>query len=414
MVLVISSLNPYGLHPVSARTYLLMLLNIGSFVLGFAVMRVKFNSDLIKKGVPSGVNEFLQSKKLKILLIICVSSTLYIYYLQSSVVVLYNLGYLRDNFYELMFEGKSWLAFLYVCILSPMFDILLIVFFYLVIYCRRWKYIYSMLAFIIPFVFLAGGRTRAMMLSVYFLFACISNCLLNEFPETKKKLVFGRRQILLVSIMIIGLFSVFVYTSSLRLGNTEASKDAMKMGLEKSLTQMCTYSVGPIRAFDYALDHNYLEKIGGYKYGRATIGGLESFIERTLRHGAMIDFQSVTKETVQYLQENDIVIGKGNENSFNFAYTNAIYHYFDFGASGILVFPFIFGFLFHYYVKILSYYKTFPAFLLVGLFFEISIYSVFSLRTATDPGLIPLFVLLMLWIKKDIRKRVILSRPSKL
>lgn len=409
LCLLVSTFNPYGLFPVSPYVYVLLILNVVSFTIGFLSKRNKYKS-LYAVNFDFGIDKFLSSKIYIIAMICIIVITWFLTYQQRSFVLMYNLGYLRQNFYTAMFAGKPLLAFIYVNLLQPAYELSLFLLCYLIVYNRNLKHILLLALFVIPFMFISGGRTRAMMLVFYFAFIVIGNTLFNKAKDTSSVLNFKFKHFLGVTIGFVCLFLLFSYTSVLRLGADELDKESMSAGIEKSVTQICTYCTGSFRAFEYALDHDYVENIDGFKFGRATFGGLESFMERILRHLTGLQLPNITEKTVMMLQNNEITVGNGVQSEFNYAYTNALYHYFDFGVFGVVLFPFLFGRFFKRYLDFAWANPSVYSLALVAYLFEIGIYSVFSLLTATDPASIP-YILLLIYLAKQNKKS--LHRVSK-
>ena len=402
--LVISSLNPYHLNPVSVDTYFWMVVNVGSFLAGYLLYNQRVISPKFKPVPDINFDGFFKSKWFIILLATCTLFTLYIFYQQRLIVLSYNIGYLRENFAELMFKDRPLLSFVYMTLLKAFYDFSLFLAFYLLVYKRDYVKILSLLIFIIPFIFLSGGRTRALMLSFYFIFILICNNTFNKFSDTKVHISFKPKSVIFTVLGIVLIFILFSYTSMLRLGYTDFTFEGFGEGVDKSLMQMCTYSVGPFRAFDQAITKDYLDLVGGLKYGQASIGGLESFLERIVRHAFGIQLPNVNNSTLVFLEETSVVVGTNEVTDFNFAYTNAIYHYFDFGYIGIIIWPFLFGLFFSKYCTIAEKYPSIPAFALLSFLFEIALYSVFSLLTV-QPFAMPYIICLLILINLNVKKQ---------
>lgn len=400
--LFVSSFNPYNMYPVSNSTYFWMVANVSFFLLGFLSYKNHKTTNYYDETIH--IDELFKNKLFLAFLIVCIVFTLYIYHEQNAVIFAYNIGYLRENFAELMFEGKPMLSFIYMTVLKAGFEFSLFLALYLLIYKRDFHKIIPLLLFLVPFIFLSGGRTRAMMIAFYFVFLLVGNKLYNRVADTNSVLTFKLKHIIGTVIALLLIFLLFSYTSMLRIGYTELSLEALKEGVDKSLLQMCSYSVGPFRAFDIAIEKDYLNIVGGLKYGQATLGGLESFLERIIRHAFGLQIPNVNDSTLVYLQDTEITVGANEVTYFNFAYTNAIYHYFDFGYFGIVIWPLIFGRFFSKYTIIAESNPYIPSLALLAFCFEMAIYSVFSLLTV-QPFALPYMFVLLFFIHRDLRKR---------
>ena len=172
-----------------------------------------------------------------------------------------------------------------------------------------------------------------------------------------------------------------------RMSNYIDSNDGIDTKVEATSKAMLSYAVGPISAFDYAVNNNYLERIGGYKYGGLTLAAPELFVYIILnkcgfRYEKSLDSLVCIKQ--------DEYINVGDESYWNALYTSLLFYYLDLGWLGIVLFPFLFGLIIRFLIK--KFYCTNSVCIFIILAF------VFHgiLRAVTDYNFVDVF--LFLWM----------------
>jgi oligosaccharide repeat unit polymerase len=163
--------------------------------------------------------------------------------------------------------------------------------------------------------------------------------------------------------------TVFVFE-----GDFILNMDSFLYGSGKINETFITYSLLPFRLFDYGLSNNYLDIIG-YQYGLSTLDGLNRYAYIILNKIG-ITIHVVANDTTSFFQEEWIHVGK--DTAANYAYTNAMYHYLDFGVLGIFLFPFLFGLFFRTLIKRLYISFSVPLYCLLFYLFYILIHTVFT------------------------------------
>ena len=188
-------------------------------------------------------------------------------------------------------------------------------------------------AFLFGYASLGGGRFGYVRIGVGLLF--VGFCLyLNKRNKVKR---FRQLLFLLISmVFLIGLIT------TMRLNVNTVGNDGFNNAVEATTRQVLSYSVGPISAFDYAIENDYMNRIGGLKYGRLTLSGPELFIYIILNKIG-INYEKALDKLVIIKQDDTIDIG--DNTWWNALYTSLLYYYLDFGWVGIVLFPFIFGVL---------------------------------------------------------------------
>ena len=166
-------------------------------------------------------------------------------------------------------------------------------------------------------------------------------------------------------IKLAAVFCIAFYGASLTTSMYEDNGEGnVREAGQDLLRQVVSYKVGPLVAFDKALEKDYLSTIGGYQFGRATLGGAIDYYGCSILSMAGIKVKQVRDITMSPLQNNFIYVG--TDNTMNFAYTSLIYFYFDLGFFGIIIFSFMFGMIVRYTVFYLKKKRTIGSVLLVN------------------------------------------------
>lgn len=396
-ILLISSFNPYDLKPVSIDVYLIMLLYVSSFVLGALLVKAprrsnsfscinstRFDIDILKVA---------QDKKFLLLYIVCLLGALYLFKKQQLIIVSYNLGYLREDFYNLMFSGEPLLAALYNYILAPFFYVLIVIETYLILYNRKWRLIILFFPFIILYGSIAGGRIRFMAVIIVALFMLLLHSNLAIDKKVFKKTI-------KVSVLLAVIFAFVISVMSMfRAGETEMSSESLLVGLNKFTEQIVVYSVGSLRAFDIALQNDYVGQLGGFQFGSATFCGIGKFLEPFFRHLFGIQMElSYDNIIANFLQTEVVDVGRNHYEEFNFAYTSALIHYLDLGCVGVFLIQLFFGYFSRSIFIYLQRNLNVPTVVIGSVIFYTIIYSVFTFFLINGYG-VEVLILMFIWNK---------------
>ena len=379
--LSLSKINLYDLYEVSHSTYLLLLLNVFSFFLGYCCIRAVPDKD------SSSINfeSLLQSRTYKAILLFCTVVSVYMAVTQLNIIIASGLGLVREDFWEIMFEGQPfWLAFAYTFILQGFFFFAIP----LLMYCleNRCHYydIIFLTIFLFSFSFLAGGRVRFLLIIVGAIFYFISRY---------KVLHPSRVSYLLMIIFIVGAIIAVTALSTLRAGEHEVTAENLSVGWEKNAKQAVTYNTGSFVALDQLLHSPSLEYLGGPYIFRATFGGWEEFMSKIGGKLTGKEFDHTNKRTVYYFQDNSLMISSDIE--FNYAYTNLIFHYLDLGVLGVFFYPFLFGLFLKSLINRMNRTSSIYLFCLLSFLFIVVYQSTFTLLIV-KPFAIPYIIILLL------------------
>lgn len=338
--LFISTFNPYGLNEVTATTYVLLLAGVISFVLGAIINKpVKTNAS---KSISIGVFiDKLVSSKYFILLLIVIDLFLIWLYLKFAALLLYtNAVDIRKDM-NLIYEGNGAMALFYSIFIKPFDVVVMFIGAYLLLF-KRTKILPLVLIIINLTLSSLIANSRGSLFIVLIYIVMVYFCKNELFASVGKN---GRnsRQFFLIALISLLVFVGMGYMTNQRYNNDNTfDAEAIYNGLSVLGEEFVTYSVGPFRAFDYALNNNYVELLGGHTFGACTFGFVDTFLQLVFRKLGLA-YTADVNNVVGYLQESYITIGK--DNIINFVYTENFLFYMDFGVLGVVFCSYFFGFL---------------------------------------------------------------------
>lgn len=335
IVISISSFGLYDFNVPSSKVLLMMVIHVFAFVLGFRSVRIsyEYESHFSLDELDSKLDK-LTSNHLFII-ITCILSA-YIMFLVVkffSLIAVMDMYDIRTNYYD---SESNIYGTLFSIINGPIlstYNLFLIPIFSWMFFKKKNWLILIQGAFLFGYASLGGGRFGYVRIGVGLLF--VGFCLyLNKRNKVKR---FRQLLFLLISmVFLIGLIT------TMRLNVNTVGNDGFNNAVEATTRQVLSYSVGPISAFDYAIENDYMNRIGGLKYGRLTLSGPELFIYIILNKIG-INYEKALDKLVIIKQDDTIDIG--DNTWWNALYTSLLYYYLDFGWVGIVLFPFIFGVL---------------------------------------------------------------------
>ncbi len=335
--LVTSLFNPFDLYSVSPYIYALVSMGYISCFVGFSLRMRKIESFKLTISKEAQIEDIFHFKFFQVTFFVSLIMVGYLASTQWQVILLQGaMGNIKLDFFELVFNNNSALFLLYQMLAFPMFHLSVILLSYNVIRGGNWKYSLLMLLYILLFCFLGGKRGYFAIAFEYFIIVAVLTVFISK---NRKK---GEIKSLLTKM---GLFLAAIligaaYMTALS-GGVDYDKDRMKESNGENVANMIIYNVGAYRAFEYALNNDYLGKAGGYQFGRASFGGFLDYYGTPVLTKIGLPISRVSESTMKQLQDNEIIIGK--DRRFNFIYTSFMYFYFDFGVFGILVISFLFG-----------------------------------------------------------------------
>lgn len=384
IILIFTCFQPYGLYLPSAYTYLLLSLNVLSFTVGFSAIKINYvtNNILNSKQLLESSKRIINNKWFISYLIII---TIYIFSLLkkyfAKLAVVNNLGELRVDFYYDNFYG-DWFNYINLLFLYPTQILLLGLTMYCIFKYRK-PIIILMIVYLLAYSTLGGGRFDYMTIFLSFIFFSI--CL--------SKLKF-KRLIIIISLCLI-IFGAFSLITNMRgNGAGQSFPDQIKNGTEQTLEHIIIYPCGAIVAFDHAVNDNYMQKIGGPKFGGLTFSGILSLVNMiTKRLGFPI--KEPLYDLMPYKQEKYILVG--NQQTHNALYTAMIYPYLDFGIFGIIFIPFLLGLFVRWIIKQLYKYRSLPLVILANQCYIMCLFSTMEFRGIAMFSTTTTIIILYLW-----------------
>ena len=385
LLLIISTFNPYGLYAVSDNTYLVLVLNVSIFSFGFILSGPKQrasknnNIDAIYRFIHS-FESLLKNKIFKIILLLFTIVLGYYFIRYNSVIknyglvnvrtIRYYVGYLFGStievlFYNYFIEGSS-----YFIIFAVAFSI---------VWGRINNIVFYLL--ILSFFFysaLGAGRTASIDVVLNIVFLVIIKKIIspknplsqNSFPLRFQHINKRRRYYIVLA--LIAFYGLAVYLTSFRTGLTEISVENFVIGNDVLTQQIIVYCTGPFRALDYAITN--LQGTFGFHYGRLTFAAFDELI------GYFFRYLGVDYPVMNHLMGSFISgsIQIGYNQSFNALYTCIFSFYFDFGIIGVILLPFLYGFLFRRIIVNFEYEHTLTNLFILIVVSVTTINSVFT------------------------------------
>lgn len=362
-VISVSSLGIYGLFVPSLMVRIMTIVHVLAFVIGFRCVRISrneisnFNLDFLNKGLDKLTNSILF--KVVSCVLTCYIWTLVVKFFE--VLATANLADMRSDFYEGGMYGS-----LFDVIDGPIlsiFNIIALPIFSWMIFYKRRPIMIVLGVYLFGYAALGGGRLGFLIIFIELIFIsiCIFLTEANRYKRLRQLSIFGFSVIIIIAL-----------TTSLRLDISTSGKNATKNVIEATVEQITSYAVAPISALDYAINNNYSKRIHGYKYGRLTMSSFEAFLS-TLLNKIGINYDQALDDLVEIKQDEFINVGR--DKKWNALYTSNLYYYLDFGYWGMALFPFIFGMLFRYILKILYKTKSISILILLSYVFSIVVLS---------------------------------------
>lgn len=363
--MAISSFQLYSFFEVSFTTYIMLLIGSSMFIIGMCLPKlknVKKNNNLYKLDCQLSN---LVNNKFIIIALLLIALYMLRYLLNALVLAEVDTHYITEDREENMFEGNKY-AYLYsLYLLKPVTLYIFSIFSYSLIRKIHIN-IVSLTVYIFILVencIIAGGRSIFLIFVIFFI--SFYRILHPKLPKLKIKnfLIIG----VTIMIFLIGM----VYMNSYRKnGKFEYDSTAIAEPFELFVK----YSTLPMVLLDYSIKEDYVERLGGFQYGRASFLGIDNYIQPIKKRFGM-DAES-GYYIVNYLQFKWVSCSPTD--SYNYAYTAIFYHYLDFGWFGVILIPLFLGLIFRFIIIRYYYKQSFPWLILIGICMYMMCNSVFS------------------------------------
>lgn len=379
--ILVSILNINHLTPVSTKTYIIMILHVLGFILGFISIKISKqhkNEQIIY--LNSSQNYLTRNKIFRIL--VC-GSTLYVI---SLLLVFYqklSMMSLSEIRYDYFFDNKNLYGpmfnILNFILLVPLNMVYIPVFSWMLFYKRNWLCLIIAI-FLFGYASLSGGRFNYVRIVAGIALTVI--CFFT--PQMIKKRLLHFLMIIIVAFILLAATTAGRFSMDINAKNRDVI-------VEQTIDHMISYATGPIAAFDYMLHKHNFASIGDFQYGKLTTYSIKHIFD-AFANKFDIQHDNTFPQFAEIKQERTISIGP-DQATWNALYTSVLYYYLDFGWFGVFFFPFIFGYLLRYVIKQMYKYKTLAMFLVISIMFDVMMLSICDLFFVTFNKIILLIIL---------------------
>ena len=355
LLLVISLLNPRGLYPVGPYAYFLVCIFLTMLIAGLTSISIRttknIDMDLCGEEIKESV-DYLATSKYMIIAVILADVFLGVLYVQFQTLLetMTAMEYRNNGGLQVLFEGNSILGVTYTFFIAPLSFFSTFFLCYLLLYNN--KAIIPILLYAANIVLHAYTQgQRSGFIDVFVFFAFLLYCctfLYGKIGRKQKRKLILRNLSIIAVVGIVALGAISFMTNQRVNNNNELSIASIQEGQDSTSDQLITYMVGPLRALDYGLNNNYVDRMGGYTYGRSTLGFVDSFLQFIGRNIG-INFKTANGRVYDVLQNKWIKI----PSDFNYAYTAVFNFYVDFDIIGVFLFPFLLGIIIRKLIDIL-------------------------------------------------------------
>ncbi len=409
--LIISTLNVYQLFTVPMTIYLLLILGLFVFLIGYLTAynkkRDQRHTSLIAHHLVIDKNLLLN---IILTLVFLIISFYFVRYLRLRSVlptdelrmIRFSVGALftttrRLLFFNFFIEG-------FVFFLYPVIAYLLMTKKY-----ATYTFVLSVLS-VLFYASIGSGRLPIVYLMISVILAFFMSQWRDEkdsieTPNYHKKVV--KASLFSLIFIIPALIIYAAYITSVRLGFSGLSIEGLIVGANELIKQFIIYFTGPFRALNYGIE-NYAPEIGPL-YGQATIAALNELLHATF-HLLGAEIRNINYLIGDYLQNRAILVG---DNVFmNYSFTYLMIFYFDFGVFGVILFSFMFGFFSRKVIFLFDDTKSLPSFILLNLMFLSMIISIFN-WLIQSPSVMIAIIATLIWHYSIKQEKIVVINSEK-
>lgn len=401
--IIFSLFGFYGLYIPREKTYCYVSIHLIFFYLGFLLFNSVGCSKVPWKAKHISINNelekycdvLMESKLLVVVLLVALAYVIFIFsQFYTQLMLMNSLGAARDEFFEEELFGFGY-TMINGFILMPLNYLFLFLFGYMTFKKRNWLWgligVYLFVSFS-----LNGSRIDYPRFIITIL--CASFFFVNKKVLNKRE---RRKVFIYFTFFAAVMYLIIIAVTSLRSFSLDTVQDSQEEGREMANQQLFTYSVGPIVAFDNAINTDLPSRIGGYKYGLLTFSCIEDFAQKFINKGLGFYYKRPINAYAEQVQNRKIDIS--SEFDWNALYTWCNFFYCDLGLLGLIIFPFLFGVFYRsavsfYYRKPSAYSAILLLYLSESLIFSIAKYMMFAKGT---------FVLLVICIYFGNKKKAL-------
>lgn len=376
-----------GRYAISTEAYFCIILSVLSFNFGFKYSKEnKFSN----KEISNSANYFINSKLINTIIILSTFYIFSLFFTYIDALAVASAADLRTDFFdeENNLYGPLFL-FLNTWLLKPI-SILLMPLFPMALIQKKYGQAVLYISYLLVYNSLGGGRFGYTQIAWSLYLVCI--CL---YQVVKIKL--SIRNALIAFVVFLGFYGLIALTTASRMANFDINRINYDEVLKETNTQLSAYVSGPIAAFSYAIDNNYVKEMGGYQYGKLTLGAFDQVADIAFRKIG-VGYERAIPKLATIKQDSKIEINEDFP-MWNALYTSNLFFYLDFGIVGVLVFPFIFARLFSKSLSLMQHKQNVMSLVLVNYVFVNCMHSVFDFRLYNLADLVTISVLLILIYK---------------
>ena len=387
IALVTSLCSFSGKYAISASAYLLIVIAVISFNMGFYY---KSRQTFTLEKLQLSVNYIIYNKVFNVIIILLAVYLLSLFLTYIDALAVASAADLRTDFFdeENNLYGPLFL-FLNTWLLKPI-SILLMPLFPMALIQKKYGQAVLYISYLLVYNSLGGGRFGYTQIAWSLYLVCI--CL---YQVVKIKL--SIRNALIAFVVFLGFYGLIALTTASRMANFDINRINYDEVLKETNTQLSAYVSGPIAAFSYAIDNNYVKEMGGYQYGKLTLGAFDQVADIAFRKIG-VGYERAIPKLATIKQDSKIEINEDFP-MWNALYTSNLFFYLDFGIVGVLVFPFIFARLFSKSLSLMQHKQNVMSLVLVNYVFVNCMHSVFDFRLYNLADLVTISVLLILIYK---------------
>ena len=350
-LLILSISNPYNLKPVSPITYLYICTFVIMVLLGMNIPTVRISKRLASSDNTTAIvfNHLATNKwVLSVLVIADIFLMFFCFQLRDLLETMSALDYRNTGgLQNELFRGNSLIGLTYTFLVTPMTFFSNIFLAYLILFNKKAFFpiiLYTL--FIVLRSYLEGQRSGLVDVFIFiafFIFCCPFFLSSKTKKVERKKMI---KNLFLIGIISAASFAILSFMTNQRLHNeNEFSIASVSDGVSDTFNHLLVYSIGPFRAFDYAIENHYVDRLEGHSYGLSTLGFVDYSLQ-LISNNLGIKYDTANGRIYRLLQDNWINI----PHDFNFAYTAMFNFYMDFDYWGILIIPFILGCLLRMFI----------------------------------------------------------------
>ena len=370
MWLFISALDVYGLFTVSTKTYFIIFMSLFLFLVGFLFGKNESNISQSSVGRINSIN--IKNNVLLNIILSVVFVILAYYFIKylalSRVISTEDLRMLRFSVGPL-FSSTELLLFFNFFVEAFIFFLYALIA-YQIIHrdIKNYSFVIALVS-LGMYAAIGSGRFPIMYLLValvlmFFIGRLSVEVKVKDLADELKTLQTRKTSILILLLVFPPLLIYGAYLTAFRLGLYTFNFESIVTGMNELMRQFIVYFTGSFRALDYGLAN--LTSEVPLLFGQATFAGINEILHAVL-HVLGIEIQNTNYLIGAYLQNRSILIGV---NLFhNYAYTNIMIFFFDFGIFGAILFSFLFGFFSRKVIFMFNNKPTVPSMVLVVLIF---------------------------------------------